>query len=1224
MPNHSWSRLPALALAATLLLGLAQPLAAAGPNQPRPAPGTPVAAVSGRPPAAASADYRIGVYNYTFDPLADGEPPLPAGWRADAAGESPGLHLVQFAGPIEGAWLANLEKAGLRPLQYYAHNAYLVWGTADARLAAESARAVRWTGAFHPAYKVSPALARLEAGPIDNVAITLYDDGALDASLAALQALGGTHLRHYAAQPDHAFYTAIFRLDSARLAEAAALPTVWAIDYAAPRPGLDDEIGDQIVAGNYTSPISVAPGYEAWLALKGVNGDGVTWADVDTGLDGAHPDITGRVSAYVTYPGAPAANTDPDGHGSHTAGAIFGDGHGTGITETAGVLWGTGLAPSATLVVQNVLLTSVWPPAGGYNALSRDSVLNGAIGSNNSWFTGASGPQGYSSAAREHDLMVRDAVFTTTSTAEPIILVFSAGNAGAGASTITEPKEAKNLIVVGNSHNYPRTGADINGLATSSSRGPALDGRLLPNVVAPGSQTVSFKSSGSNTSCSASPVSGAGAPYYSYCTGTSMAAPFASGAAVLITDWWQDQGRGIPSPAMVKALLVNGAVDMAGGAGAGGNIPNNNQGWGRLNLNNVIAPPVPALYFDQATLLTDLGQSFSLPPLVPVSASLPVKISLVWSDAPGGIGASPNLVNDLDLEVTAGASLYHGNVFTAGLSTTGGVADALNNLENVFLPAGGGVFSVTVQAANVAGDGVPYNGDTTDQDFALVIYNAAYAGNSGAISGEVRDAGTSGLIAGALIEASLSPTMTFSTVAAAGLYSLTVPVGTFTVTASAAGYAPASVAGLSVLSGTTTTQDFDLVGVPALGVAGHALAETAGNGNGFVDQGETYALSIRLANSGSGAATGVTGTLALGSGDAVLLDASASYGTIAPGATVTPAVPLSFRVGFGQVCSQPLTFTFTAGQAPGQGGPVAYPLSVPVGTSTLGVTQTFTSTNVPISILDDNPAGITSTLDIAAAGLVGDVDVRLNSVTHTWVGDLSMQLFSPSGVQVSLMNRPGAGAFGSSGNNFVNAVLDDDAATAIEQISGTGPFTGAYRPDQPLAGLTGGPITGAWRLRVQDNAAGDTGTLNAWSLDLRDLIPVCAPYTGYGVSVNPPSDAASAAPGAQHVYNLRVENTGNVTDTYTVSAGPHQWPLSAPAAAGPLTPGAYADVPVTATVPLTASGGAFDAVTLAFTSQADSDVTANATLTTTALVATYRFYLPAIFKGFVATLFGRD
>ncbi|MCC6189756.1 MAG: S8 family serine peptidase [Anaerolineales bacterium] len=1224
MPNRSRSRLPALALAATLLLGLAQPLVAAGPNQPRRAPNELVAAVSGRRPAAAPADNRIGVYNYTFDPLAEGEPPLPADWRADAAGEGPGLHLVQFGGPIEGAWLANLEKAGLRPLQYYAHNAYLVWGTAASRLAAESAPAVRWTGAFHPAYKISPALARLEAGPIDNVAITLYDDGALDASLAALQALGGAHLQHYAAQPDRAFYTAIFHLDSARLAEAAALPTVWAIDYSPPRPGLDDEIGDQIVSGNYTSPTSVPPGYQAWLALKGINGSGITWADVDTGLDGAHPDITGRVSAYLTYPGAPAANTDPDGHGSHTAGAIFGDGHGTGITETAGVLWGTGLAPSATLVVQNVLMTNVWPPAGGYNVLSRDSVLNGAIGSNNSWFTGASGPQGYSAAAREHDLMVRDAVFTTTSVAEPIILVFSAGNAGPGGSTLTEPKEAKNLIVVGNSHNYPRTGADINGLASSSSRGPALDGRLLPNVVAPGSQTVSFRSSGSNISCSASPVAGAGAPYYSYCTGTSMAAPFASGAAVLIADWWQDQGRGIPSPAMVKALLVNGAADMAGGAGVGGNLPNNNQGWGRLNLNNVIAPPAPALYFDQATLFTDPGQSFSLPLLVPVSGSLPVKISLVWSDAPGGIGVTPNLVNDLNLEVTAGASLYHGNVFANGLSTTGGSADALNNLENVFLPAGGGAFSVSVQAANVAGDGVPYNGDTTDQDFALVIYNAVAANQIGALSGEVRDASTSSLIAGALVQASLSPTLTFSTVAAAGLYSLTLPVSTFTVTASAAGYAPATVAGASVVSGATTTRDFNLAGVPALAAAGHALAETAGNGNGFVDQGETYALSIGLTNLGFGAAAGVTGTLALDSGDAVLLDASASYGAIAPGATITPAVPLSFRVGAGQLCGQPLTFTFTAGQAPGQGGPVVYPLSLPVGASTLGVTQTFTSTNVPIAIPDNNAAGITSTLNIAASGLVGDVDVRLTDVTHGWVGDLSMQLLSPGGAQVSLMNRPGAGSFGSSGNNFVNAILDDDAATAIEQISGTGPFTGAYRPDQPLASLNGGPNAGAWRLRVQDNATPDTGSLNAWSLDLREWIPVCASYTEHGVSVNPPSDAASAAPGAQHVYSLRVENTGNITDTYTVSAGPHQWPLSAPAAAGPLTPGAYADVPVTATVPLTASGGALDAVTLTFTSQADGGVTANATLTTTALVATHRFYLPAIFKDFVATLFGRD
>jgi hypothetical protein len=89
-------------------------------------------------------------------------------------------------------------------------------------------------------------------------------------------------------------------------------------------------------------------------------------------------------------------------------------------------------------------------------------------------------------------------------------------------------------------------------------------------------------------------------------------------------------------------------------------------------------------------------------------------------------------VNNLDLEVTVGGTLYRGNVFAGASSTTGGAADARNNLESVFLPAGAsGPFTIVVRATNIAGDGVPGNGDTTDQDFALVACNASAGPASG-------------------------------------------------------------------------------------------------------------------------------------------------------------------------------------------------------------------------------------------------------------------------------------------------------------------------------------------------------------------------------------------------------------------------------------------------------------------------------------------------------------
>lgn len=107
-----------------------------------------------------------------------------------------------------------------------------------------------------------------------------------------------------------------------------------------------------------------------------------------------------------------------------------------------------------------------------------------------------------------------------------------------------------------------------------------------------------------------------------------------------------------------------------------------------------------------------------------VSSSAPFRVTLGWSDAPGPITGAP-WVNNLDLEVTVGGTTYKGNVFSGARSVAGGTADGKNNVESVFLPAGAsGTFTVTVRATNIAGDGVPGNADTTDQDFAVVISNA--------------------------------------------------------------------------------------------------------------------------------------------------------------------------------------------------------------------------------------------------------------------------------------------------------------------------------------------------------------------------------------------------------------------------------------------------------------------------------------------------------------------
>ena len=106
------------------------------------------------------------------------------------------------------------------------------------------------------------------------------------------------------------------------------------------------------------------------------------------------------------------------------------------------------------------------------------------------------------------------------------------------------------------------------------------------------------------------------------------------------------------------------------------------------------------------------------------------------------------------------------------------------------------------------------------------------------------------------------------------------------------------------------------------------------------------------------------------------------------------------------------------------------------------------------------------------------MNARIGSLTHTYDNDLVITLIGPGGApSVVLSNRRGGSA-----DNFTNTVFDDEAATAIS--AGAAPFTGSFRPDQSLTAFDGLDASGTWTLRIQDQAAGDTGILNSWGMDV--------------------------------------------------------------------------------------------------------------------------------------------
>lgn len=628
-----------------------------------------------------------------------------------------GLYVVRFRDRITDAARASVVAAGLRVIDYEPANSYLVWGTSGEADRAAGLAAVRSAEPLAAGRKLGPGLA--DEGLLPYVNVTVYGPAKGDA-IRALSDLGVVH-RSYRADADGLLVTVAMALPAASIEDAARNPAVLYLSPGSPRAFPEDEATDQIAAGNI-DPEENRPvtGYAAWLEEQKLDGDGFTAAIVDTGVEGLHPDLFGRVRREQNY-ASPVDTVDTLGHGTHVAGIVGGSPPlGSRPADPDGFVHGVGIAPAVEVLDINAIATTAsFPPEGGFQTLSRDAWQGGARIWNASWHTGEGQRVGYTASARAMDEISRNADPGTPGS-EEFLLVFSAGNAG--GSGPTAPKEAKNLISVGATSSgrniiWPRE-EDIDQVASFSSKGPMKDKRNFPVVSAPGSYVISARApEGVLTATCVPPPDGAG--LYASCSGTSMAAPHVTGSSILIHQWWKRETGALPSPAMVKALLVNGATDMGKG-----DIPNRNEGWGRINLGNVFAA-TPDLFVDQGTVLGDLGQSATY---TVESDGGPLRATLAWSDAPGAVGADPALVNDLDLAVERLGSdglpvqAWLGNAFEGGTSVTGGSPDRLNNVENVFLgSAEAGTYRITVAATNLPGDGIPENEDPTDQDFALVL-----------------------------------------------------------------------------------------------------------------------------------------------------------------------------------------------------------------------------------------------------------------------------------------------------------------------------------------------------------------------------------------------------------------------------------------------------------------------------------------------------------------------
>jgi subtilisin family serine protease len=508
---------------------------------------------------------------------------------------------------------------------------------------------------------------------------------------------------------DPAFDALGVLVPGSRFQEIARLSGVYSIQPVPLDGGLRSEMSNQVNAGNYNASNLAYPGYLDWLAAVGVNGSGVVVANVDSGVDTSHPDLVGR---FISCSGTTCGGSSSSSHGTHTAGIMAADGS-SGVLDSYGFLRGLGMAPGANLVEQ--VYSPFYTDPGGMLLLMTESYRNGASVSGNSWGPAGS-PQGYDDDTRQVDVGVRDADPALAGN-QAFNYVLSIMNGNGGTSSQGTPDEAKNIFTIGSTKLQDSSGAQltsIDDISANSAHGPALDGRKIPHLVAPGCEVDSTV-----------PVS------YDLMCGTSMASPHVTGAVALFIEYYRGLFGIDPSPALVKAAFLPVAHDLAGHLDADNGVMghpfDSKQGWGRMDTAAVISPTWEVHYFDNPVVFDNTGEEW-LQQLSPADPSRPMRLMLVWTDAPGhGLGGStPAWNNDLNLLVETGGNTYLGNNFgTTGWSQPGGSPDGKNNTEGVFLAVGVSEITARVVAANLSSDGIPNYGDGTDQDFALVCYNCS-------------------------------------------------------------------------------------------------------------------------------------------------------------------------------------------------------------------------------------------------------------------------------------------------------------------------------------------------------------------------------------------------------------------------------------------------------------------------------------------------------------------
>ena len=545
-------------------------------------------------------------------------------------------------------------------------------------------------GMFTGACELMPPAGACELMPPDKVSAELASaDGEVDVTLVplaeadvpavsnAVVAVGGRIL----ATPAGRVRAHIL---AGQVGELAARGDVRWIERYAPAKLLND--------------VAVNPGLlnvrKAWAAPHGLTGAGQIITVSDSGLDTGSTntvmaDFQGRVNLVRTVPGHNCYTCDIHGHGTHVAGSLAGNG-----ALSGGAI--RGVAYAATLNVWQGLGSDgcVYAPDRLDDLFHPDQARYPSYIHSCSWGDKAGGL--YTDFCSQFD----DWLWNHPDT----LAVCAGGNDY--PQRVCDPGCAKNTLCVGATKSLRMTGVDHPNnsdnpaeIAYFSSPGPTQDGRIKPDVCAPGTYILSTLSTKASKADLGWGTYSANA-HYTYNGGTSMATPLVAGCAALVRQWLVER-RGFagtpPTAALMKAILTGGAHDMFGDAGTNvrSAAPNGQEGWGRVDLGETLYPSNRSVRLvDRIPFAAGSERVWR----VETTRAAPLDVQLVWIDYPGVQGGG-GLVNDLDLVVSnrvTGAAWW-------GNGVVGG--DRTNNVEGVRIAsAPAGTYDVYVRGVTVSYD----------------------------------------------------------------------------------------------------------------------------------------------------------------------------------------------------------------------------------------------------------------------------------------------------------------------------------------------------------------------------------------------------------------------------------------------------------------------------------------------------------------------------------------